>query len=409
MIYIMGNVKKTIINNVNEDFSKPAVIIANHSSFLDILLMVMSHPKLILLTNKWVWNSPVFGLAVRLAEYYPVAEGAENTIDKLKSKVDEGYSIVVFPEGTRSVDGKIGRFHKGAFFLAENLNVDLLPILIHGAQYTMTKGFFFLKNGHLTLKFLPRIKPGDQSFGITYSERAKLVGKYFREQHRLLAEQLETPEYFKNQLYSNFLFKGPVLEWYMRIKIRLENNYQLFDQLIPRKGKIADIGCGYGFLSYMLGYTSSGRTITGIDYDEEKIEIAQNGYLKGDHVNFFHANALEYSFGETDVFILNDVLHYLPEAGQQQLLKKCIQWLSPSGTIIVRDGIRELSHRHKGTKLTELFSTKILGFNKTSGQGLNFISSEMIHDIGNSAGMEISVIDNTKYTSNVIFVLKKTI
>jgi len=402
----MGNVKKTIINEVKEDFSKPAIIIANHSSFLDILLMVMLHPKLILLTNKWVWNSPVFGLAVRLAEYYPVAEGAENTIGRLEGKIKEGYSIVIFPEGTRSIDGKIGRFHKGAFYLSENLKVDILPILIHGAHYTMTKGFFFLKNGHLTLKFLPRINARDNSYGETYSEKAKLIGKYFREQHRLLAEELETPFYFRNQLYSNYLFKGPVLEWYMRVKVRLENDYRLFNELIPKSGKIIDIGCGHGFLSYMLGYTSKNRIITGVDYDEEKIEIAQNGYLKSDQVNFVHANVIEHDFDQTDVFIMNDVLHYLREDDQKILLNKCILQLSANGMIIIRDGISELKKRHLGTRLTELFSTKILGFNKTEEHGLRFISSAMIHEISGKTGLEISVIDNSRYTSNVIFVLK---
>ena len=82
--------------------------------------------------------------------------------------------------------------------------------------------------------------------------------------------------------------------------------------------------------------------------------------------------------------------------------------MSPTGRIILRDGVKELKARHKGTKITELFSTKILGFNKTSKNGLNFISSQMIHDIASDAGMEISEIDNTRYTSNVTFVLNKT-
>ncbi len=77
----MGNVKKKIINPQHENFSKPVVLIANHQSFLDILIMTMLHPKTILLTNNWVWNSPMFGWLVRMAGYYPVAQGIENSID----------------------------------------------------------------------------------------------------------------------------------------------------------------------------------------------------------------------------------------------------------------------------------------------------------------------------------------
>ncbi len=407
MIYIMSNVKKRIINLNGEDFSKPAVIIANHSSFLDILLLIMMHPKLILLTNKWVWNSPVFGMAVRMAEYYPVTEGAENTTTRLAEKVAAGYSIVVFPEGTRSVDGTIGRFHKGAFFLAENLKIDILPIVIHGAAHTMTKGFFYLKNGQLTLSILPRIHPGDTTYGSTYQEKAKQLRKYFVSQLNKVAKEVETPEYFKEHLFSNFIYKGPVLEWYMKIKVRLENNYKFFTGLIPVKGTVLDIGCGYGFLAYMLSYTSRDRNITGIDFDESKIAIAQNGYTKNPHTNFYHANALTYDFDFQDAIIMNDVLHYLTAGDQEKLLQKCIDRLNPSGLLVIRDGVTELQKRHRGTRLSELFSTRLLGFNKTGKDGLHFISSQLIESVAHRNNLSLSVTDPSRWTSNIIFVLQK--
>jgi 1-acyl-sn-glycerol-3-phosphate acyltransferase len=175
MVYIMMNVKKVIINPLQENHRQPAIIISNHQSFLDILSLVMLHPKLILFTNNWVWNSPVFGAVVRMADYYPVSEGAENSIELLKEKVKQGYSIVIFPEGTRAADGVIKRFHKGAFYLAEQLKLDLLPIVIHGTGYTMTKGDFLLKNGTITLKYLPRIQATDISFGLGHAERTKKI------------------------------------------------------------------------------------------------------------------------------------------------------------------------------------------------------------------------------------------
>src|SRR5690606_1898008 len=84
MMYIMGNLTKRVHNIDNEDFKTPAVYIANHSSFLDILVTTMLHPRLVLLTNRWVWRSPVFGAVVRMAEYYPVADGAEDSIEPLR-------------------------------------------------------------------------------------------------------------------------------------------------------------------------------------------------------------------------------------------------------------------------------------------------------------------------------------
>jgi 1-acyl-sn-glycerol-3-phosphate acyltransferase len=124
---------------IMKTFSKPAIIICNHQSVLDILFTVMLYPKLILLTNRWVWKSPVFGIAIRMADYYPVANGVENSVDLLYDRIKNGYSVVIFPEGTRSVDGKMRRFHKGAFYLAEKLNVDILPVVIDGSGYTFNK------------------------------------------------------------------------------------------------------------------------------------------------------------------------------------------------------------------------------------------------------------------------------
>jgi uncharacterized protein len=406
LIYIMVNVKKQIINPLKENFLKPAVIICNHQSFLDILVTIMLHPKVILFTNNWVWNSPVFGAVVRMADYYPVIHGAEESIDKIRNRVKQGYSVVVFPEGTRSPDGNMKRFHKGAFFLAEKLQLDILPIVIHGTGYTMSKSDFLLKDGRITLRFLPGIKPDDTNFGIGYAERTKKISHWFKEEFNKLKQTIEQPDYFKEQLLYNYLYKGPVLEWYMRIKVRMEKNYTLFNELVPRQGNILDIGCGYGFISYMLHFVSPERQITGIDYDEQKIATASHCFSKNEKINFVFADVLEYPFEKYDAIIMSDILHYLQPAEQKMVIEKCIHHLNPAGTIIIRDGNKDLEKRHKGTKLTEFFSTQITGFNKTSHKRLSFLSGGLIKEIAANHRLECSEVDNTKFTSNIIFVLK---
>jgi uncharacterized protein len=321
--------------------------------------------------------------------------------------VKQGYSIVVFPEGTRTPDGNMKRFHKGAFFLAEKLQLDILPIVIHGTGYTMTKNDFLLKDGTVTLKFLPRIKPSDTQYGEGYAERAKKIGRYFRDQFNQLSRQIETPAYYRGQLAYNYLYKGPVLEWYMRIKSRLEQNYEPYNDLVPPVGKVLDIGCGYGFLSYMLNFVSPQREITGIDYDEQKISTANHCFSKNENVQFRLANVMEYSFEQYDSIIMSDVLHYLRPEEQRQIIEKSIRHVLPGGNIIIREGNSDLSHRHKGTKVTELFSTRILGFNKTSGNGLSFLSGQLIREIAIAEQLDCVELDNAKFTSNVIFVLKK--
>ena len=406
LMYIMGNVKKEIINPLNENFSTPAVVICNHQSFLDILSTVMLHPKLILVTNKWVWNSPVFGAVVRMADFYPIAKGVENSIELLKSRVKQGYSVIVFPEGTRSVDGKIQRFHKGAFYLAEKLQLDILPIIIHGTGYTMSKNDFLLKDGIITLKYLPRIKPDEAKFGTGYSEKAKKVGHYFREEYENLRGIIEKPSYFREQLFYNYLYKGPVLEWYLKIKLRLEKNYTPFHELLPLKGKILDLGCGYGFMSYMLHFLSPQREISGIDYDEEKIATANCCFNKDENIKFANADILTHPFEKYDAIIIADVLHYLLPEQQRLVIKKSINSLEPGGTILIRDANKDLKERHKGTLLSEYFSTRFCNFNKTSHHRLSFISGTFIKEIANEMKMECLEMDNTKLTSNIIYILR---
>lgn len=414
VMYIMMNVTKRIIIPDKAVFDKPAVYIANHSSFLDILLTTMLNPKLVLLTNKWVWKSPVFGKIVRMAEYYPVADGAEDSIEPLKDLVARGYGIVVFPEGTRSHDDTIHRFHKGAFYIAEKLHLDIVPILLHGVNYTMQKGDWLLKDGTTTLKALPAIKPEDANYGIGYSIRSRQIAKWFRHQFNEEKRSNETPGYFKEQLIKSHIYKGPVLEWYCRVKAGLEHYYEPFHNLLPEQGRFYDLGCGYGFMSFMLYWASEKRVITGIDYDEDKIITAQHNYtfngrkLKGriPGLEFQAADVTDYELEPCDGIIISDVLHYLMPAQQEHLLDKCFDALNKHGMLILRDGVEELKERHKGTKLTELFSTRILKFNKTQNE-LHFISRKFIEQWAISRGLGLEVIDNTKQTSNLIFVLRK--
>ena len=406
LMYIMGNVKK-IINPLNEDLSKPAVIICNHQSSLDIVPLIMLHPKILMFTNNKKWNAPFFGPVIRMADYFP-AEQVDQKMDQIVDRVKHGYSLIVFPEGTRSEDGTVKRFHKGAFYLAEKLGIDILPIMIHGTNYTLTKKDALLKKGQVTLAFLPRISPADEQFGNGYVERAKNIGRYFRSEFGKLRTEIEQPAYFREKLIYNYLYKGPFLEWYMRIKTKLENNYTIFHELVPQQGKILDIGCGYGFMSYMLYFSSTKREITGIDYDEEKIETANHCFSKTTSVNFVHSDILNFNFEKYDAIILADVLHYLQPAEQDQVLEKCITQLNPGGIVIIRDGDKDDVYRHKKTMLTEFFSTKLFGFNMTGVKGLSFFSGRSVREKAAKHHMDCREIRDSKITSNTIFVLEKS-
>ncbi|KAG1647287.1 1-acyl-sn-glycerol-3-phosphate acyltransferase 1, chloroplastic [Nymphon striatum] len=156
VLYTVPFFTKKVINKHGETFEEPVMLIANHSSFLDILTM---------------------GSAARLHGAYPVSGGMADGEEFLKHKIAQGFSIIAFPEGTRSTTNKVHRFHKGAFYLAEKLELDILPVMIHGGSEVSPKGSFIIRDGDFTVEILPRIKANDTSFGKTYSERPKQIGQ----------------------------------------------------------------------------------------------------------------------------------------------------------------------------------------------------------------------------------------
>lgn len=406
MIYVNVHVRKRIINDLNEKLHKPAIVISNHHSVIDALLMQSLNPKLILMVNDWVWNSPIMGPIVRLGGFIPKAAGYENNLDKIKALYDDGYFLGIFPEGSRSETVKIGRFHKGAFYIAEKLNLDIVPIVFHGSAFVQGKDdSFLLKPGTVTVKYLPRIDATDKSYGEAYSEKTKNISKYFKNEYDKIRTEKETVDYYFNRLSKNYIYKGPILEWYMRIKIKLEDNYKLFEALLPKKGTITDIGCGYGFLPYMLAYMSEDRIVIGTDYDESKIAVANNCFSKTKNISFFAADATECELPKSDAFVLSDILHYLPMPNQEKLLIKCMDSLNTNGMILLRDADASLKGRHLGTRYTEFISTNV-GFNKTKNK-LEFVSSSFILEVVKKHGFNFEKIDNTKLTSNITYIIKK--
>jgi uncharacterized protein len=403
--YGLFNIKTRTINDTKENFKRPAIIISNHQSHIDLPLLLMQSPKIIVLTNKWVWNNPLYALVIRYLGFYSVTNGYEPLIEKLRRKTEEGYSILVFPEGTRSADSNIKRFHKGAFLLAEKLNLDILPVIIHGAGDCMTKGENHLRSGAVTIRIFPRIKTDDKSFGTDYHERTKTLLRFFRDEFRKMRSELETPMYFRRKLLRNYIYKGPVLEWYTRIKLSLEHDYELINKYIPNEARIVDIGCGYGMISYMLSFTSEKRTILGVDYDTDKIRLAGNCISKNERISFVAADAVTFNYADSDVFLLSDVLHYMPREKQEELLANCVNHLNPGGILIIRDANKDLKKRHLGTRYTEFFSTRS-GFNKSVDRKLFFFSARHVNEFAEKNNMRVEIIDETKLTSNLLYILR---
>jgi 1-acyl-sn-glycerol-3-phosphate acyltransferase len=406
---VAHNVRRKELGNHNLNFSKPSLIITNHQSFVDILQMLMLNPKIVLVVKDWVYYSPIFGRLIRYLDFVTISNGIEKNLDSIQKLIDKGYSIMVFPEGSRSETEKLGRFHKGAFLIAEKLNLDITPILLHGYGNTIRKNDFLIKKSIVSYKVLPRISCNDIKFGIGYRNRSKEIKNYFSKELNEFTKERENTNYLYGIIRSNIDYKGPIVEWYYKIKWRLEkNNYAYYDSLIPSNARVYDLGCGYGFLSCFLHLKSEDRKIIGVDYDADKIDIANNYFMFKDkkNINFLKENITDVRLESPDIILLNDVLHYLDKESQLKVLHHCLNNLNKNGLIFIREGEKN-NKKHIFTKFTEFLSTKIFKFNKTEGS-LNFITSLTISDLASKYDLRKEEISHSKITSNKLFILKKS-
>lgn len=395
----------TIHNKYNESFKKPAIVVANHRSLIDTPVMFSMTPKILIVTNDWVRNSPIYRIVCYLADFHSISQGADVLLERLEGAIADGYSIAIFPEGTRAPSDKMLRFRKGAFLLAEKAKMDIVPVFIHGTKDFLGKNKFWGRANEITTVIDNRIPYGSNAYGTDYSAVTKQFSKWFRGRYAELREELEDLDYNRDAVLYNYIYKGPVTEWYTKVKTKMEGNYVLFDKLIPDAATVYDLGCGYGYMTYFLSRAKKERNFISIDYDEDKIAVAQNCAINSDQTTFVAADITNYPLEQADVFLLSDVVHYLTPDQQISLLDACADQLNPSGKIILRDGDADKQERIKGTKLTELFSTGS-GFNKTQNE-LSFLSGEAIRAWAEKRGFSVETIDETKYTSNVIFVMQK--
>ncbi|MDR2773750.1 MAG: 1-acyl-sn-glycerol-3-phosphate acyltransferase [Tannerella sp.] len=276
VIYHIPQVKTTFRNLSGETFVKPGVIISNHQSHIDLMCIMMLTPKLIILTNDWVWNSPFYGRLIKYADFYPVSTGMENALYRLQDAVSRGYSIVVFPEGTRSADCSIRRFHRGAFYLAEQLKTDIIPVMIHGVGHVLPKEEFMLRKGRIHIRVMPRITPDDNRFRKDYSSRSVDVRHYYQAEYGKLCREIETPGYYADLVIKNYIYKGPAIEYEVRKKLRKNNNYAQEIASTPDAGRITIPNAGYGEYALLLALVKRDLQITAVEPDPDRRAIAEN-------------------------------------------------------------------------------------------------------------------------------------
>ena len=280
----LPGVKFSLDNKVGETFEKPAVIIANHQSHLDLLCTMMLHPKVVLLTTDWVWKNPIYGVIIRFAEFYPVSDGYDKNVERLKKLVERGYSVVVFPEGTRSETGEIIRFHKGAFQLAQALNVDILPVFIHGAHHVMPKKDFVLREGRLHVEIGERMSANEVA-AIDARALTSQFHKHYVEHYAELRNRLENTEYVLPFVRYKYIYKGNEVERTCRRNVKKIRTHAAEIDALYHESILLN-NSGYGELAWTLALVHRTMQVYAMEPDEDKYLVAAHTSYIPENLHF---------------------------------------------------------------------------------------------------------------------------
>lgn len=147
----------------NIDKHKTYVVVANHQSLADIIVLYKTGMQFKWVAKESLFKVPLVGWCLSLAKHIRLSRGDFSSIKKVYREaavwLRNGISVLFFPEGTRSKTGKMGEFQNGAFKLAIQEKKPILPILINGTSNAIAKGsWMFSSKVFCTLQVLPAIE-----------------------------------------------------------------------------------------------------------------------------------------------------------------------------------------------------------------------------------------------------------
>ncbi|MDY2703823.1 MAG: lysophospholipid acyltransferase family protein [Prevotella sp.] len=223
-----------IKNPYNESFKNGAIAVCNHQSLIDTLCLLILSPKILIAANRKVIYNPIVRILLHYAEFVCVDKRIDYLIDYCDRQTKRGYTVVFFPEGLRSKHCDIRRFHTGAFYIANKLKIDILPLYLHGTGYFLPFGKAFQNNVAMSIEIGKRIRPNLNSFDVR--EQTRMMRSHYNKHYDKICRETENTCFFKQFVISLFetINKG-------RETKRILAKYDNFSQWIDCDFKIDNI------------------------------------------------------------------------------------------------------------------------------------------------------------------------
>jgi len=153
--------KFSVTGTVPDDPRRPYMVVANHESFVDILLISHLPFEMKWLSKSDFFKYPLVGWMMRMAGDIRLDRGdrksAVKVLDEMEDRLTKDVSVMVFPEGTRSADGELGEFKDGAFKVAIKAGVPILPLAVMGTRDALIKHDWRFGSSHAEVRVLDPI------------------------------------------------------------------------------------------------------------------------------------------------------------------------------------------------------------------------------------------------------------
>jgi len=172
----MLGVRTTVHGLAHAADAGPVIYAPNHQSHLDILTLLAHLPgRTRFAAKQELWRHPVVGGVLDTLGMIPIdREAGEKSIEALNAAARERHSIVIFPEGTRSRDGRLREFKKGAFALAIATGLPIVPVCCRGTRRLMPRGSrLTVVPGEVDLY----VEPPISTAGLAYDDRERLAAR----------------------------------------------------------------------------------------------------------------------------------------------------------------------------------------------------------------------------------------
>jgi 1-acyl-sn-glycerol-3-phosphate acyltransferase len=186
-----------VIDEVHPDPRRPHVFVANHQSNADPFLVAMVPWEMKWLSKKSIFDIPLLGWMMRVAGDVEVDRGnkesARKAMAEMRERLSRKLSVLIFPQGTRSPDGTVGPFREGAFRLAIESGVDVVPLAVSGTAESLPKGSLAFKKTAATVTVLPPVSTN----GMTVEDAPKLA----EDVRARIARAIERPTGFPRTRY----------------------------------------------------------------------------------------------------------------------------------------------------------------------------------------------------------------